>query len=177
MNAATILMTMSRYADAAAVLRSSRKIQKNAAEDAMLESKIREIEQIQALGAQPSNMITAPPTGEVDIKAASNVVDIVEEPKHPTEPPNGQKHTVVGVIHGVQCGYPAEIEFRVETPKKPVSVYSNNYMKIDLTVIGFTPSADMNPCKDFEGMKASVQYAETSDKTVDGQVIAVELKK
>ena len=35
----------------------------------------------------------------------------------------------------------------------------------------------MNPCKDFEGMKAHVQYAESSDKTVDGQVIAIELRK
>jgi hypothetical protein len=35
----------------------------------------------------------------------------------------------------------------------------------------------MNPCKDFEGMKARIQYAESSDKTVDGQVIAVELRK
>ena len=77
----------------------------------------------------------------------------------------------------MQCSYPAVIEFQVETGKKPVSLYTNNFLKIDLSVLGFTPKGDMNPCKDFEGMKAKVQYAESSDKTVDGQLIAVELRK
>jgi hypothetical protein len=35
----------------------------------------------------------------------------------------------------------------------------------------------MNPCKDFNGMKAQVQFAETTDKSVDGQVLAIELRK
>jgi hypothetical protein len=35
----------------------------------------------------------------------------------------------------------------------------------------------MQPCHDFEGMKARVQYAESSDKTVDGQVVSIELRK
>jgi len=108
---------------------------------------------------------------------AESAVDVVKEPKHPTEPANGPKHQALGVIRGVQCSYPAEIEFQVVTEKKPVSLYSNNYLKIDLTALGFTPSGDMNPCKDFEGMKARVQYAETTDKTIDGQVVAVELRK
>jgi hypothetical protein len=105
------------------------------------------------------------------------VVDVVQPPRHPTEPPDGPKHTAFGVIRGVQCSSPAVIEFQLDTGKKPVSVYSNNFFKIDLTVLGFTPSGDMNPCKDFEGKKVRVQYAESSDKTVDGQVIAVELRK
>ena len=179
MNAATILMTMSRYDDAAQVLRSalSLNIAANPGESALLEKKLKEIEAIQALGAKPGAMITAPPTGQVDIQTAEKVVDIVPEPKHPTELPDGPKHTIDGVIRGVQCSYPAEIEFQIDTGKKPVSLYSNNFLKIDLTVLNFTPSGDMNPCKGFEGMKARVQYAESSDKTVDGQVIAVELRK
>ena len=35
----------------------------------------------------------------------------------------------------------------------------------------------MNPCKDLNGMKAQVRYAETTDKSVDGQVLAIELRK
>jgi hypothetical protein len=35
----------------------------------------------------------------------------------------------------------------------------------------------MNPCNAFEEMKARVQYAGSSDKSIDGQVIAVELRK
>jgi Tfp pilus assembly protein PilF len=177
MNAATVLMTMSRYDDAAQVMRAALKVTEYPSELTMVKNRIKEIEAIQALGARPGAMITMPPTGQVDIKTAETVVNVVSEPKHPTEPPIGPKHIVLGVIRGVECSYPAEIEFHLDTGKKPVSLYSNNFLKIDLSVLGFTPSGDMNPCKSFEGMKARVQYAESSDKTVDGQVIAVELRK
>jgi hypothetical protein len=35
----------------------------------------------------------------------------------------------------------------------------------------------MNPCHDLDGMKARVMYAESSDKTIDGQIVAIELHK
>ena len=177
MNAATVLMTMGRYGDAAAVLRAAAKVPKNPGEIAMLQSRLKQIESIQALGVAPNAMITAPPKGQVDVQTAESVVDVVKEPKLPTVPATGPKHQALGVIRGVQCSYPAEIEFQVVNEKKTASLYSNNYLKIDLTVLGFTPTGDMNPCKDFEGMKARVQYAETTDKTIDGQVVAVELRK
>jgi hypothetical protein len=80
-------------------------------------------------------------------------------------------------MRAVSCSYPSVLEFKIEGTKKSVSVYTNNYFKLELSALGFTPAGDMNPCKDFEGRKARVQYAEVSDKTVDGQVIAVELHK
>jgi hypothetical protein len=98
-------------------------------------------------------------------------------PKHPVEPPVGPKHEAVGVIRGVQCSYPAVIEFRVEGAKKTVSLYSSNYYKLDVSALGYTPEGNLNPCTGLEGTKARVQYAESSDKTVDGQVIAIELRK
>jgi hypothetical protein len=122
-------------------------------------------------------MITAPPTGVVEVQTTEKVVDIVPPPKHPTEPASGPKHLAVGVIRSVECSYPAVIDFQVESVGKPVSLYSNNYFKIELTAANFTPSASMNPCKDIDGMKAKVQYADSSDKTVDGQVISIELRK
>ena len=70
------------------------------------------------------------------------------------------------------------LEFRVENEAgKALDVYNNDFFKIELTVLGFTPKGDINPCTDFEGMKARVQYVESSDKTVDGQVVSVELRK
>ncbi len=177
MNAATVLMTMSRYNDAASVLRAALKAATSPNETASIKARLQEIESIQALGATPSAMVIAPPAGQVEIQTAEAVVAVAPPPRHPTEAANGPRHTAIGVIRGVQCGYPAVIEFQVDTGKKPVSLYANNFMKIDLSVLGFTPKGDMNPCKDFEGMKARVQYAGSSDKTVDGQVIAIELTK
>jgi Tfp pilus assembly protein PilF len=179
LNASSTLMTMGRYADAAAVLRIALKVARNPNEVGMVNSRLEQIASIQVLGARPSVMVTSPPTGVVvvDAQPGNSVVDIIPPPKHPDEPASGAKHQAIGVIRGVECSAPAIIEFRVENGKKPIQLYSNNFFKIDLTVLGFTPSGDMNPCKDFDGMKARIQYAESSDKTVDGQVIAVELRK
>ena len=69
------------------------------------------------------------------------------------------------------------LELKLEGAKKSISLYTNNYVKIDLSAVGFTPSGSMDPCHDFEGKTAWIQYAELSDKTVDGQVIAIELHK
>jgi tetratricopeptide (TPR) repeat protein len=177
LNAESILMTLGRYDDAATLLRASLHLQGSANEMAMIKSRLQQVESIQALGASPGAMVTAPATGVVDIVKADSEVDGLQAPKHPTEPASGPKHTAVGVIRNVKCGYPAEMEREVDTGKKPVAVYSNNYFKIDVTAVGFDPGSNMNPCNAFEGMKARVQYTESSDKTIDGQVIAVELRK
>jgi tetratricopeptide (TPR) repeat protein len=172
-NAANVLMSMKRYTDAEAVLLAAVKLAKNSGEMALVQNRLNEIKQIQAMRAQAAAQAASPAGANVEARE----VKIVESPKHPTDLPDGPKHTAEGVIRSVTCAYPAELEFRVENPKKSVSLYSNDYFKIELSVLGFTPPDSMNPCKDFEGMKARVQYAESSDKTVDGQVIAVELRK
>lgn len=176
-NTANVLTIMKRYDDAAAVLRTATKLAKTPQDNAMLESRLKEVESIKALGANPGLTVSAQQGGEVTFETAEKVVAIAPKPSHPTEPATGPKHVAVGVIREAKCSYPATLEFQVDTGKKHVSVYSNNFLKIDLSVIGFTPKDNLNPCTDFEGMKAEVQYAESSDKTVDGQVIAVLLKK
>jgi hypothetical protein len=98
-------------------------------------------------------------------------------PKHPTEEPRGPKYLAKGVIKGVQCTDPSMIELKVEGAGKEISLYSNNYFQIAYSASNFTPEGDIHPCTDLEGMKASVQYAVTSDKTVDGQILSVELTK
>jgi hypothetical protein len=58
-----------------------------------------------------------------------------------------------------------------------VSLYRNDFNQIEFTAANFTPKSDLNPCTDIEGLKAKVQYAEVSDKSVAGQIISVELSK
>ncbi|HEV2484459.1 MAG TPA: DUF1570 domain-containing protein [Terracidiphilus sp.] len=176
-NTSNVLMTMGRYNDAAEVLRNAVKFAKNPDEVNMVQSRLKQIESIQALGAQSGVTVTAQQQDEVTVETAEKVVAVDPTPKHPTDPPKGPKHVAVGIIRGVKCGYPTIIEFQVVTAKKQISVYSNDFTKIDLSVFGFTPKGDVNPCSDFEGMKAEVEYVATSDKTVDGQVIAILLRK
>jgi hypothetical protein len=69
------------------------------------------------------------------------------------------------------------MEIQIAGKPKPVALYSSNYFHFDLSALGFEPKAEMNPCHDFDGMKAKVIYAESSDKTVDGQIVSIELHK
>jgi len=89
----------------------------------------------------------------------------------------GPRHAAFGTIRDVTCSYPSVISFRLVGPLKPVKVYNNNLASIDLTVVGFTPDGPVNPCQDFEGMKADIQYNESADKKVSGQVFYMILRK
>jgi hypothetical protein len=143
-----------------------------------VQSRIDQLNQIQQMRAraeqQRQEYAAQQPPGSP--QKVAEVVDVIPEKKHPDDA-HGPKHSFLGVMRDVTCSYPSVLELRVEGPKNSVRVYSNNFSKIDLTVVGFTPKGSMNPCADFNGMKARVQYAEAADKTVDGQVIAIELRK
>ncbi|MGA9060190.1 MAG: tetratricopeptide repeat protein [Terracidiphilus sp.] len=181
-NGANVLMAMERFDDAIAVLHAAVKAAKDPSDVAMVESRIDAVEQMQAARAKAEayqkEQADAARNAQADPGTAEPVTVVAEAPKHPTEPATGPKHAATGVIHGVVCSYPSALEFRVENAAgKAVALYNNDFFKIELTVFGFTPKGDINPCTDFEGMKARVQYVESSDKTVDGQVVAVELRK
>jgi len=182
MNAANVLMVMGRYTDAVAVFHGAAKVAKHPDEAAMVEERIEQIERMQAARAQAETYASTQENAAAQARAngqpQSQMTVVLERPKHPTEPLTGPKHTATGVIRGVVCNYPSELEFRLENAAgKSLALYNNDFFKIELTVIGFTPEGYVDPCTDFEGMKARVQYVESSDKTVDGQVLAVELRK
>ncbi len=170
---ASLLISIERYSDAEAVLQDSVKAATTSGEAARARRRIAEIEQMRTARAQAAaNVAEAQADEEARDKATEEM-----RPKYPVEPPDGPKHETIGVIRGVQCSYPAVIEFRVAGAKKTVSLYSSNYYKLDVSALGYTPEGNLNPCTGLEGTKARVQYAEISNKTVDGQVIAIELRK
>jgi tetratricopeptide (TPR) repeat protein len=175
MNAANLLMNAGDYAGSLKVLASCAGLAKNPGEVNMVRSRVEQVQQMQTLIAERSPVVPV----DTDASNSPKVIDVVKEtpPKHPTEPPTGAKHFAEGIVRGATCSYPATLEFHVEGAGKTVSVYTNDYFKIDLSALGVTPDGSMNPCTDFEGKRVRIQYAEVSDKTVDGQVIAVQLRK
>jgi tetratricopeptide (TPR) repeat protein len=176
---ASLLWSKGRYADAEAVLQSLLKSAATPSEAAAARAKVAQLEHVQAAQAQAiANEKAHRDAQTVQDQQRNHVIAAANSaPKHPNEAANGPKHELVGVIRGVSCGYPAVIEFKVESGKKSISVYNNNYYKMEFSTLGFQPEGDLNPCSAIEGMKARVQYAESTDKTVDGQAIAVELRK
>ncbi|HEV2214364.1 MAG TPA: tetratricopeptide repeat protein, partial [Terracidiphilus sp.] len=118
--------------------------------------------------------------GPVDIPPQPSATGVVTQPsdtpKHP-DAANGPKHSAEGVMRLVHCSYPMEIEFELVGRKKTVQVYNNHFNQLQMSAVGFSPQGSMNPCRDFEGMKARIQYAESTDKTVDGKVLSIVLMK
>jgi len=176
-NAANVLMAMGRYDDAAATLRIATRLAKNPADTAMLQSRIDQVEQIARSNKEQAALVVSSATDSVQTQTVEKLVVVDEKPKHPTESASGPKHQTLGIIRHVECSYPSVMDFKVETSKKTYSLYSNNYFKLDLSALGFEPKGGMNMCKDLEGFEARVQYTDSADKSVDGQAIAIELRK
>ena len=196
-NAANLLVMRSKYDDAEKVLRAAQPLAKDPGGAAMLASRIDQIESMKkSMAAQAAAYAAASDPNHLSNQTSTETTSFVKmpdgtvarvarmpvsdaPPKHPTEPANGPKHIILGTIHNAQCSTPAYLEFEIAAPgkPKPVAVYTNDRFKLDLTAFGFTPPAEMNPCLDLEGWKARVQYAETTDKTIDGQVVLIELRK
>ena len=178
LNAVTVLAELGEYKSAIAAAGAAVKLARNPQQVSQAQSQIEQIQSIQQSRAQVEQQQReyASQQSQASSQTVAQIVPVIETPKHPAEA-NGQKHTMLGVIQSVTCEYPMVLEMRFEAAGKIHNFYNNDFSKIDLTVLGFTPKDSMNPCVDFAGFKARVQYAESSDKTVDGKVFAVELRR
>lgn len=175
-NAASVLATMGRYDDALAALRAAAKAAKAPDEVAMVQSQMERIRQLEEARTQAEEYAKE----QQQVPSIPQLTETSTAPKHPTEPANGPRQAVEGVIEGITCYYPSGFEFRIETAaEKTVVLYNNEFVKIDLTAIGFTPRefASLNPCTDFNHLKVRAWYVASSDKSVDGQVVAMVLRK
>ncbi|MBB6142545.1 Tfp pilus assembly protein PilF [Silvibacterium bohemicum] len=194
MNAANILLTSGRAEDAIRVLKAAEGVAKSPQELSVISVRLAQLEQFQAVqestqtalrDAKDLSTAPGPPPGKVATRlssvgnfgAAGSTIVESAPPRHPDETPHAPWHTAKGVIRDVQCSDPAIFEITVIGAGKTVQLYSDNYYKVEFSAANFTPEGEIHPCKDLQGMKASVKYSESSDKTIDGQVVAVELSK
>ena len=175
LNAANLFMMRDKSDDAERVLLAAKKLAKTPAQIAIAEGRIEQLASFRNARVAAANAVSTPDTVSTHV----NAVPAAAPPKHPVEAANGPKHTVLGAIHNVKCDYPSYLEFEVQSTAKPkpVMLYSSDYYHLDLFALGFQPKAEMNPCHDLDGMKAKVLYAESTDKTIDGQVVSIELHK
>lgn len=178
---ATIFEEMNRYDDAIRVLEAAEPIAKTPLELdvvrrvlAQVQRQQGEIEQAKKDEGQVTTVVTNLPGGA----GAASATETKEATfKHPTETPHGPMLKARGVLRGVTCSYPAVIELRLEGGAKTLSLYSNNYYKVEYSASNFTPGGDVHPCQDLEGMKAEVEYFVTADKATDGQIVGIMMLK
>lgn len=178
-NSASILMEQKRFDDATRVLEAAKAVAKTPQQLEMVEARLGEVQLYQDQAAQVERERALAQNQMQQMQSTTGARPVYQPPvfKHPSEKPHGPTLTMQGVIHGVQCGYPTAIELQVAGTKRTVKLYNNNYYDIEYSAANYTPQGDIHPCSDLEGMKARVSYFVTADKTMDGQIIGIELSK
>ena len=195
LNAASVLVNTRQYDSAVHVLQAAIHVAKTPDETALVQNRIEEIAQYQASVAQnrqaeseaaaPTATSTIIDTRTMTITGNDGSKFVVKAsatqggPKYPTESPTGPHHTARGVLANVKCSYPTVVTLSVNPGGNApaISLYRNDFSQIEFTATNFTPKGNINPCTDLEGLKAKVEYAEVSDKSIAGQILSIELSK
>lgn len=88
----------------------------------------------------------------------------------------GPRHSLLGVLKDVRCEF-ARMDFTVDAGNKRVELHSENYYKVEYSLMNLPSLTELNPCQQLEGHTAKVEYVESADGSDVARVIAVELHK
>jgi tetratricopeptide (TPR) repeat protein len=181
MNAANVLMEMERSKDAVSVLQNAMKLAITPEQTASIQSQLESIQRYQQARDQEdqrSRQFAEEFRSQGNTSAqGTETLAVIKPDDHPEDDRHGPRHTVKGTLHNVECVMPSTIRLKVESTGKPVLLRSRNYYKIPFSALNFTPTGDLNPCKDLEGMKAKVEFFEGLNESAEGQIISIELTR
>jgi len=178
-NGANLLMQMGRTKDAIAVLEHAMKLGTDPGQIALIQSQVESIQQYQAARERADRDYR-------DASQQSQPGDQSAQPPEPTSPQaadhpeddrHGPRRTIKGTLRHVQCSSPSTMTLKVENAAKPVDLRTRNYYKVQYSALNFTPTGELNPCKDLEGMKSKIEYFEAVDGSAEGQIVSIELTK
>ncbi len=173
-NAGEVLMQMNQAANAIMVFKTAKKMARTPEESEQAGNALMMAERFQnqrndipdpeLVGDQ------SPQTKLVADASAPPVLARVHELK-------GPKHQAIGLLKDVRCSGTSAMEFNVVAKTKTTLLHSDNYMKIEFSALGFTPSGDLNPCTDLQNLHGRVQFVDSATAGEPGQVVAVELSQ
>lgn len=172
MDASSILMEMQRFREAETVMQAAVRLATRPEQWQAACNRLAQIQQIEAEMATRSLMAEI----RADGHGGADIVVIDKGPRQRDSALDFPRHEAEGVISKVTCHSPFVIDFQVVGSRTSILVTNSNYLALHLTATGFTPKGEMDPCRDFEGRRARVEYAESPDKAVDGRVTAIELR-
>ncbi len=201
LNAAEVRMVRGEVPSAISGLQVAAKLAKTSEDREHVTARLEQIQRfqdetqrVQALRTEGAAEMTVAATGMTEAKApplssgpaevrdlTGHVVHtyalITPDHKFPEGLPSGSRHTITGKLHDVGCFYPKGMTLKVDAASRPITLYSNDMYGITYTAGNFTPTKDLNPCLDFNGMRAKVTYGSVDDPTVAGQILSMELSK
>jgi tetratricopeptide (TPR) repeat protein len=174
LNSANVLVEQGNIASAQNVLKAALALAKTPAETAMVQSRIDSLKGYQAMLAQNEARASAAPDRKIMEIATP---DAGPERVWPTPAAAAPHRTVRGTLHNTRCVYPTVLTLSLELPGKSVALFTPNYYKVSFSTVNFEAKGNLDPCKAIDGMKASVTYAEVTDKDLAGQVLSIALIK
>ncbi len=186
MNTANVLLANNKPDNAVLVLQAAMKVAKDDGERASVQNALSVAQQFQEMQTRMKARESGEGDANVSVTSTAPVLRARMENESPSAPTpasskeadvtlTGPKKTLTGTISGVQCGIPAVLDFKLSDGARAVAMHARNYYDIAFSALGYTPSGELHPCTDMEGMKAKVEYVEGSDKQL--HVLAVELRK
>lgn len=95
----------------------------------------------------------------------------------PQPAPVGASKTVSGAIQTVFCTGSNHLDLALNLGAKTVVLYSDDYFKVAFAAANFTPKGPLLPCKDIQGLRATVTYVPGQDPDVLGAIVSVVLTK
>ena len=189
-NAANVLTQQGQYLSAIGVLKLALAVAKNQTQTEMVQSRIDQLQKVQAsidraksqgidTTAQTPVVLTSNAGKTVVFKKVDGkIIGATEDtPNYPAGDATGPQHTIKGILRDIRCSYPNVLALTIDQSGKKTTLYTNNYYKVVFTTANYEPEGDIKPCTGIEDMKASVKYAEVSDKNVAGQILSIELSK
>ena len=162
------------------MLQFARTLANSPQQSELIDERLNQISLMRKAKAAGSSASTLPALATVSSTVTEvKVTPLAIPPEHPVEVATGPRHTVLGTIRNVHCEAPSYLEMEIEAEGKSghVTLYTSDYYNLDLSALGFEPKKEMNPCRDLNGFKAKILYAQGSDKTIDGQIVSIELHK
>ena len=176
-NAANVLVEVERPKDAVVVLQAALRLAKSPEETAMVQNFLVHTEEYATEQEQEKERSLRlaeewKANAEANATAPANVT--AEPPEE--ELPKGPHRFLVGTLQNVHCHTPG-IDLKLADKGKTTALHSGNYYKIEFSALGFTPKGNLDPCKDLEGMSATVEYVQSSAKPPVAYVVGIQLLK
>jgi tetratricopeptide (TPR) repeat protein len=182
MNVANVLLQMHQSKNAINVLRLAEKLAKSPEEVQQVENFLMHAQEydaeLDAVAEQQRQMAEVAKADNARPESTAEVSDgAVPNLKHrDTFVAKGPHRFLVGVLKSVHCST-SQIDLTVDSGAKTLPLHAENYYKLQFSALNFTPSGDLNPCKDLEGRPAKVEYVESADPSIPAHVLSVELHK
>lgn len=181
-NVANVLMSMDQGQNAIAVLRAAAKLAKTPEESQSVDNflmRAQEYVAAQEQAAEQNRRLSeeAHAAGKTGFAAEGSANSDVPTVTHRDSfVPKGPHRFLVGVLKNVHCDS-MRIDLTVDSGGKSLALHAESYYKIQFSAINFSPSGDLNPCKDLEGRPAKVEYVESAEKSAAARVFSIELHK